>query len=361
MAIALRASCPSCKLQVEVKDEPTDGDLTTVTCKGCGKKFGLRFRNDNLPKSKPPAQVAAPVLDDPFANLNGALPDQMSSASVNWQDYRVRKPLIAGKPLAIAFGATAAIACLVAVVMFATKKAAEIDVNAIGDSLLKGPADTIQKIHRDWTRYADEQETLTASISHQSDCDKLMFPMERLEEKHLNLLIRGALLEQGSTASTEGVSLPTAPTTQPGEGKTFRAVEALLTTKFRAAESKLNQLSNAVLSYLHTALKPIVKSDNESENHSLTKILIKRSLCRVLAEAHRGADESKTAVAIYELTEELKKLKTADDPKPASTMPEDIQYAEYSATQMQLALAARFTKDAQSEIAKALTAFDQVY
>lgn len=377
MATALRASCPNCKLMVTVSDTSSDSEIATVICKGCGKRFGLRFPKSEGPTSPAPsnnstprsraaiARIATPAADDPFANLGGALPEQIGPTNMNWENYQVRrKPLIAGKPLAIAVGATAVIACVIAIGIFVSKKATEIDMNAIGDSLLKGPADTTEKIHADWQRYDDEQKKLTASISRQSDCAELMFPLERLEEKHLNLLIRGALLDPGSAPATNVKGLPPAPGMQPSEGKTFRAVEAHLTTEFRNAEKKVNQFSNAVLSYLHTQSKPIAKSDDESVNRSLDKTLIKIALCRTLAEAHRGAEESKTAVAIYELTEELKKLKTSNEPsgvEPASTPSTEQHYAEFTANQMQTALAIRFIKDPQSEIAKALAAFDQAY
>ncbi|MDX1928932.1 MAG: hypothetical protein SFV81_20545 [Pirellulaceae bacterium] len=357
MATALRASCPSCKLQVTVSEAPSDGDIATVVCTGCGKKFGLRFpKSDAAPKPKVTKRAAPVPQEDPFANLTGALPDA-SSTNVNWEDYQVRrKPLIAGKPLAIAIGVTAAIACLIAIGVFVSQKAADIDMNAIGDSLFKGPEDTIDKIHAEWTRYNNEQRSMIASISHSSHCDELMFPMERLEEKHLNLVVRGALLEQGAVPKFDVKDLPPAPSMQPTEGKAFRSIEAFLTTEFRAAEKKLNLASNAVLCYLHTAAKPIEIADNEAAKGSLNKIFIKRALCRALAEAHRGAEESKTAVTIYELTEELKKLDQS-----ASAASQELQFAEFTATQMQAVLAARFTKNPESEIAKALTAFDQAY
>ncbi len=354
MPTALIASCPNCKLQVTVNEVPSDTDIATVICIGCGKKFGLRFPPRKGRKSKPAPAVAAP-FEDPFANLAGALPDA-SSTNVSWEDYRVRKPLIAGKPLAIAIGATAAIACLIAFVIFVGPKAAEIDINAIGESLLKGPADTVDKIYADWVRYDEEQRKMTAAITHQSECDALMFPMERLEERHLNLLIRGALLEQGATPNFTAKELPPAPSMQPPAGKNFRAIEALLTIEFRAAEKKLNLASNAVLSYLHSAATPFENSDDEAYKRHFNKILIKRDLCRALAEAHRGSEESKTAVTIYELTEELKKL---DESAPAAS--QELEFAEFTATQMQAVLAARFTKNPESEIAKALAAFDQAY
>ena len=107
---------------------------------------------------------------------------------------------------------------------------------------------------------------------------------------------------------------------------------------------------------------PIAAPSSEIDKRSLNKTLIKRALCRTLAEAHRGAEESKTAVTVYELTEELKKLKAEPSgEKTASTVGKEYQYAEYAATQMQSVLATRFTKDPQSEIAKALIAFDQAY
>jgi hypothetical protein len=357
MATALRASCPNCKMQVTVSEAPSEGDIATVVCTGCGKKFGLRFpKSDAAPKPKVTKRVAPAPQEDPFANLTGALPDA-SSTNMNWEDYQVRrKPLIAGKPLAIAIGVTAAIACLIAIGMFVSQKAADIDMNAIGDSLLKGPEDTIDKIHAEWTRYADEQSSMTASISHPSHCDALMYPMERLEEKHLNLVVRGALLGEGAAAKFDVQALPSPPSMQPTEGRGFRSIEAFLNDEFRAAEKKLNLASNAVLSYLHAEAKPIENADTEVAKHSLNKILIKRALCRALAEAHRGAEESKTAVAIYELTEELKKLDR--QPQAAS---QELQFAEFTATQMQAILAARFTKNPESEIAKALAAFDQAY
>ena len=360
MATALRANCPRCKLQVTVEDTPNESDITTITCSGCGKKFGLRFPKSGKPK--PAAAAAAPAFDDPFANLGGTLPDQMSPGTMNWEDYRVRKPLIAVKPLVIAMAATFGIIAFVVIGMVVSKKAAEIDINAIGDSLLKGPTDTIDKIYADWQGYDEEQKKLTATVSRQSDCDELMFPMERLEEKQLNLIVRGALLEQGVTPKFDVKDLPPAPSVQPKEGKNFRPIEALLTNEFRAAEQKLNLASNAVLSYLHVESMTIPKSDNEFDKRSLNKTLIKRSLCRALAEAHRGADESKSAVTIYELTEELKKLTVEPTgQKAVPTAGVDYQYAEYTATQMQTVLAARFVKNPQSEIAKALAAFDQAY
>ncbi len=364
MATALRASCPQCKLQVTVNDAAEESGMATITCTGCGKRFGLRFPKNDASKPSLRASKAPPVAsNDPFADLGGSLQAQMSPTSMNWGNYQVRrKPLIAGKPLAIAIGVTAAIACLIAIGVFVSKKASEIDMNAFGDSLLKGPEDTIEKIHSDWTRYDDEQKKMTSSISHPSHCGELMFPIERLEEKQLNLVIRGALLEQGVTPKFGVKDLPPAPSTQPSEGKNFRSIEAFLTNEFRAVEKKLSLASNAVLSYLHTASKPFAKSDNEVDKRSLKKTVLKRALCRALAEAHRGADESKTAVTIYELTEELKKLKVEpSNEKSASTSGSEGQYAEYTATQMQAVLAARFTKDSQSEIAKALAAFDQTY
>lgn len=364
MATALRASCPQCKLQVTISDTPDESGIATITCTGCGKRFGLRFPKNEAakPNSRPP-KASPGASNDPFMDLGGSLPAQASPTSMNWENYQVRrKPLIAGKPLAIAIGVTAAIACVIAIGIFVSKKAAEIDMNAIGDSLLKGPDDTVEKIHSDWTRYDDEQKKMTASISHESHCAELIFPMERLEEKQLNLVVRSALLEQGVTPKFDVKDLPPAPSAQPKEGKNFRSIEAFLTNEFRKAEQRLNLASNTVLGYLHTEAKPIAAPNSEIDKQSLNKALIKRALCRALAEAHRGAEESKTAVTIYELTEELKKLKAEPSAeKTASTASKEYQYAEYTASQMQSALATRFTKDPQSEIAKALLAFDQAY
>ncbi len=367
MSIALRASCPNCKLKVTVSESQAENGGVTVSCAGCGKKFGLRFPNKEADletgTSAASNRTTLPA-DDPFASLSGALPEQLGSENLNWQDYRVRrKPLIAGKPLAIALSATAAIVFIIGMGIFVSQKAAEIDINAIGDSLLKGPADTSEKIYADWKRYDAEQKALIAPIARTSDCEGLIFPLERLQEKHLNLLVRSALLEQGRAAQFTVKDLPTRPSMHRSEGKSFRSIEAYLTTEFRLAEGSLNQLSSAVLSHLHTETMQLAgNSAGETGKSSWEKTLLKRAVCRALAEAHRGTDESKTAVTIYELAEELKRLKTTSSPTGAtivSTLPSEYAYADFSATQMQTALAVRFTKDPQSEIAKALTVFDQ--
>lgn len=369
MATAFQASCPNCKLKVTVSNSADEAGIATVTCEGCGKKFGLRFPKSDANAIKAIAQKAAlrastTTYDDPFTNLSGALPEQMGAANMNWENYQVRhKPLIAAKPLAIATGLTVAIISVVGLGILASQNAAEIDLSSIGASL-QGPADTIYKIHSDWSRFDAEQKSLTASISRQSDCAALLFPLERLQERQLNLLIRAALLDPRTATALDGKNLPPRPSTSSNEARTFRSIEALLTKEFRGAERSLNLFSNAVLSHFHAESSPVAEPTNEAEKFSLSKTLIKRSLCRVLAEAHRGADESKTAVAIYELAEELKQLKTTHESSVVnkdSTLPDGYGYADFTVDQMQIALAERFTKDPKGDIAKALTAFGQAF
>jgi len=352
MTTAYRAACPGCKAKITVNDDGTD--LTQVTCESCGKKFALRIPK----KASPKEPVSEPALS------SSSLPDFGSVAPMpmDWSSYGVkRKPLIAAKPLAIAVGIVAALAAIVAVGAVLVQQAKQIDLAAVSGSLLNGPEDTHEKIAADWRQYVGEQKKLVESIARKSDCDQLRIPLERLEEKYLNLIVRGALLENVVPTDLKFDGLPPAPSMEPKTGKSFRAIEAILTQEFRESETKINSKSDVVLSYLHVAASPLASPANEFEKNSLNKILVKRAASKLLAEAHRGADESKTALAIYELTEELKKLAKESDPagtKIVTTLPPTLVYADFTADQMRRALAERFSKDSNGEIAKGLTAFE---
>lgn len=369
MATALRARCPNCKTKVIVLDASFSGEMATVTCEGCGKKFGLRSpKNEGQASTGPdtlaaPTTAAGPTADDPFADLAGTLQGQLSPANVNWQDYRVRKPLIAVKPLAIAIMATFGIICVIAMGMFVSKRAAEIDMNAIGDSLLKGPADSLAKIHTDWQRYEDEQKQMTATIARQSDCEALLFPFMQLQEKQVSLLVRIVLLESQAELQLQKQDLPQFPPPVKPEGRSFRSNEAFMTNDFRRSEAKLTQNSEAVLSALHAAIEPLPSSANEVEKTAMKVLLVKRAACKALAEAHRGEDTSKTAVAIYELAEELKKARPGvpEGTKVVTTLPAAMQMVELATDRMIESLADRFTTDENSEIAKALKTLKQSF
>jgi len=352
MKTAYRAACPGCKTKVTVTDDGTD--LTQVTCEACGKKFALR-----IPKYAGPMEPAKePALS------SSSLPDFGSVAPMpmDWNSYGVkRKPLIAAKPLAIAVGVVAALAAIVVVGSILVQQAKHIDLAAVSGSLLQGPEDTHETIAADWRQYVGEQKKILDSIERKSDCDLLRIPLERLEEKYLNLIVRGALLENAVPTELKSEDLAPAPSMQEKSDKSFRTTAAFLTAEFLEAETKINTKSGAVLSYLHVAASPLASPINDFEKSSLNKILIKRAVSKLLAEAHRSADESKTAVAIYELTEELKKLKKDPDPagaKIVTTLPPTLVYADFTADQMRRALAERFSKDSNGEIAKGLTAFE---
>ncbi len=191
----------------------------------------------------------------------------------------------------------------------------------------------------------------------------MLLPLERLQDKQVSLLVRLVLLEAQNESQLTRQDLPPFPALQKPEEKSFRSNNAFLTTAFRERESELNQHNDAVLSALHVALEPLPEPASDTEKKSIAAILVKRAACKALAEAQRGEDTSKTAVAIYELAEEVKKAR-ADVPagtRVVATLPPTLQMADLAADRMIESLAVRFTLEENSEIAKALDALRKAF
>ncbi len=371
MTNVLRAKCPACKKTNTVSNLDGSETVAQITCEACGKRFGVRIPESARLEGPPPQSARSVAAEDPFAGIHTDLP----SGPILTGGYGVRrKPLVSTQALTIAVSVAVGIFAIVGVGMLLTKTASEIDLTAVGDSLqngpadtigalLKGPADTIDKIHAEWLRYENEQAKMIKGIARKSDCTSLLLPLERLQENQLGLLVRAALLEPVTDSQVDAKSLPAFPPANEPEGKSFSTVEAYLTNEFRERRTKLDQLSDAVLSCLHTALEKPPAPSTPTEKAGIEKILIKRVACRALAEAHRGEVTSKTAVAIYELAEDLKKARgaTPEGAKTVTTLPTELQKADLTADRMLDALAARFTADEKSEIAKALAALKQSF
>ena len=346
-----RAACPSCKVKVNVSN--SGDDLTRVTCDACGKIFDVR-----LPKTKPAKAVQDSLFDMPLPDLACPLPKE----ALDWNNYRARRqPFVATRPLVISLGIVAVLATLVGVGALVLQQAPRIDVVAIGGSILNGPDDSRERILQDWLQCSGEQKTILHSITRKSDCQAAAIPMERLQEKQLMFVVRAAVLEYSGMPTFKASDLPPAPQLMALSDRSFRTIETALTPEFREAEEKLNTYANAVLSYLHVEATGLPVPKDEFEKHLFHKIAVKRSLCRLLAKAHRNTDESDTAVAIYELAEELKRLRSAFMPAAEleSTMPPRFVYADYSSDRLRTVLADRFKRTPDCEIAKAIAAIEQ--
>lgn len=349
-----RAACPSCKVKINVSE--TGNDLTRVTCDVCGKIFDVR-----LPKN-PPERAAQPnsPFTLPLSDFVGTLPNE----ALDWNNYRVRrKPFIAVRPLAISIGIVAVLGTTIGIGTLVLQQSSRIDFVAIGGSIVNGPEDSRELILQDWLRYLDEQKTILQSITRKSDCVTAMIPMERLQEKQLRLLVRAALMDSTELPAYKVSDLPPAPSLVATSDRNFRSIEAVLTPEFREAEKALNTYAIAVLSYLHVEATGLPSPKNEFEKLLFTKISEKRGLCRLLAGAHRSANESKTAIAIYELAEELKRLRSTSEPiaKIESIIPPSYLHADGSADRLRTALARRFIGKTDNELARAIAVIERCF
>ena len=349
-----RAACPGCKVNVTVS--ATGNDLTRVTCNVCGKIFDVR-----LPKN-PPERAAQPnsLLTMPLPDFVGTLPNE----ALDWKNYRLRrKPLVAIRPLVISCGIVAVLGTIICIGALVLQQSSRIDFVAIGGSIMNGPEDSPESILQDWLHYSDEQKTILKSITTRGDCVTAIIPMERLQEKQLRLLVRAALIESADLPLYSVSDLPPTPPLVALSDRNFRSFEAVLTPEFREAEKTLNTYAIAVLSYLHVEATRMPSPTNEFDKILFTKITVKRGLCRLLAGAHRSADESKTATAIYELAEELKRLRSTSEPiaKIESSVPPSYRHADVTADRLRTALARRFTGKTDNELASAIAAIERCF
>lgn len=375
MKTALVATCPGCQTKVEVT--ASGNELNEVSCKTCGKRFAVRVKRETVQPepgrrsastSKPrgstqpqPASARDSGLEDllsaPLPEMNPGLAGQ----EVNWNNYRVRKPLPV-KLILTCIGVSVGLVAVATLGMWGFNRASNMDMGAV-TSFVQGRPDNPDYLYSDWKRFRDEQSKILSKIERRSDCIGQLGPMEQVAQRHIELISRAAMIETVEHPKMRVGDLPPFPTEQTSSERSFRGLAAVLTLDFQKAETSANDASEVLLRYFHSCVSTAPSPSNDYEKMVSERIAIKRLAARRIAMYRRGqADENETSVTIYELVESLKTLRDKSvkpDQATVAALPQSYRDNEILADRMLQQLAIGQADDPESVIGKSFAAFQQ--
>jgi transcription initiation factor TFIIIB Brf1 subunit/transcription initiation factor TFIIB len=359
--IALQATCPGCQSKIEVVDSANE--IVEVTCAKCGKYFHARLprrqitshATDSRRAAKSPAsslKATSKATISPPDLLSANLPELQPSASnhLDWNSYRVRKPLVQKKPLLIALGSVAGLTIVVALTVLISQYVRNVDLNSVFSG--NEPVPAIEKVIAEWKNCKSSHDAMVEAIGSSFECNSQMFALERLRLSNMQLLVR--LILTSPAIEIGSISLPTPPDADATNARNYSSNQSNLTREFRKLSNRTSATSVAVLSFLHfTAAQAKVDGGADAENDRLKA---KLRLCQMLARLHRGGDRAETCVAIYELAVELKK----SIPESSNNVPQGVRSEHEKYLDLVVAALSDFGDDfADDRVAKSVAAVEE--
>ncbi len=344
---SLQVRCPACKQPIELTEAAANsGGLFDLACPKCQKKFRARFPAATATS----AETFTDLNELQFDGLENETPLPIHDWSGNRSKFRLDRT-------ALRIALAAAIIVFLIGGAWTYFQQNDFRLPSIDMSMFEGQADTHARIFDEYQKCVSQLSQLVEGIDHRSDCQNLMAPLERLQERQRRLITRVAQLGlwRDPVAATDEFQLPEYPPTR----STRRIVEVFLTPEFREAENQVNQAGDAVLAWLHQARVPGPLPASDFQKNLAMQLKLYLDVVLALAELEGSASEESVAVRIHEIAAALRELRVQqsqlDNVETPAAATVQAQQLLKNAIEVQ---SRRFVQNPESSIGKALAVLD---